>query len=270
MRRGLALFLISCLFFGLISCGSSDSSGNSSDNSSDNSSEEANQPPLAIAGSDRTVNIGDVVTLDGTASSDADGDTIEYDWTMISIPTGSAAVILDETLSQPSFTADTAGEYIVELIVNDGTEDSVADEVTITAGFAPPSGYVLVNFRIDDTSSPITDPGYAWKGSFNFTSTTRILTHDGSWGGPFPMLYDDGPWNTGGHEPSDAVAGDNIWGVTVWVASPASALMFEYGAISGSVDGSDGDWIWIGSSNGTFTIPAGATASMEADGLILP
>jgi len=81
------------------------------------------------------------------------------------------------------------------------------------------------------------------------------------------MVYDDGPWSAGGHEPAGATAGDNIWGVTVWVSNAAEES-FEYGAIRGSVDGSDGQWIWTGS-NGTFTVTAGATTAIDAQGLVV-
>jgi PKD domain len=41
-----------------------------------------NQPPIADAGADQTVNSGDTVTLDGSGSSDPDPeDQITYSWT---------------------------------------------------------------------------------------------------------------------------------------------------------------------------------------------
>ena len=137
------------------------------------------------------------------------------------------------------------------------------------AAFVPPADTVAVNFTIDDSANQTYDAtdGLAWKGSFNFDAATRILALDTSWGGPFPMLYDDGAWDAGGHEPAGATAGDNIWGVTVWVSNAAD-IAFEYGAIRGSVAGADGDWIWVGS-NGTFNVTAGATTAVNATGLVV-
>ena len=82
------------------------------------------------------------------------------------------------------------------------------------------------------------------------------------------MLYDDGPWTSGGHEPQGSTADDSIWGVTVWVSNAATTI-FEYGAIDGSVNGSDGYWIWTGS-NGVVTVPSGATSAINATGLVIP
>lgn len=138
------------------------------------------------------------------------------------------------------------------------------------SGETPDAGFIKVNFTIDDSANRVYDEaaGLAWKGSFAFDSTTRILTKTG-WTGPFAKVWDDGPVSAGGHEPEGSTAADNLWGVEVLVAKPAAAEMFEYGAISGSTAGSDGNWIWSGP-NGTFTIPADSNASITAAPLVLP
>jgi hypothetical protein len=92
-----------------------------------------NLPPTADAGADQTVNVGDVVQLDGSSSSDPDGDPLSYSWSFISRPTGSAAVLSDPDIVNPTFVADVAGDYVLELTVEDGRGGTDSDQVTITA-----------------------------------------------------------------------------------------------------------------------------------------
>ena len=99
-----------------------------------------NVAPVANAGSDQgSIAPGSLVTLDGSASTDGDGDPLTYRWSLISKPTGSAAVLADPTSLSPTFTVDRAGNYVVQLIVNDGTVNStVPDTVVIaTSNVAP-------------------------------------------------------------------------------------------------------------------------------------
>ena len=93
----------------------------------------ANSAPVANAGPDQGVTIGTLVTLDGSGSTDADGDALSYSWTLTAKPSGSAATLTDASTVQPRFTADAIGQYVVSLVVNDGIVDSAVDTVTITA-----------------------------------------------------------------------------------------------------------------------------------------
>lgn len=130
---------------------------------------------------------------------------------------------------------------------------------------------VDVAFSVDDRANATydVDDGLAWKASFSWDAATNQIMHDDAWQGPFPPLYDDGATEDGGHEPAGAVVGDHLWGVVVQHEIPAADVAFDYGAIRGSVDGSDGEWIWIGA-NGSFVIPAGATAPIVAPPLVIP
>ncbi len=92
----------------------------------------SNLPPVANAGTDQSVHVGNTVMLNGSGSSDPNGDLLTYNWTFISKPGGSSATLSDPTLVNPTFTVDKAGTYKVKLVVNDGTVDSVADTVLIS------------------------------------------------------------------------------------------------------------------------------------------
>jgi len=93
----------------------------------------SNYAPGAFAGHDLELTTGIDVQLNGNGSFDRDGDTLTFLWAFISLPAGSAAVISDPTIADPTFTADVEGTYIVSLVVNDGTVDSVPDTLVVTA-----------------------------------------------------------------------------------------------------------------------------------------
>ena len=97
-----------------------------------------NSAPLSSAGADQAVLVNDRVQLDGSGSSDADGDTLTFAWAIVSKPGGSSAVLSDTEAVRPTFTVDVAGTYAVQLIVNDGTDNSAPDTLTIITENSPP------------------------------------------------------------------------------------------------------------------------------------
>jgi uncharacterized delta-60 repeat protein len=96
-----------------------------------------NSPPVANAGPNQSVSVSQTVTLDGSGSTDVDVDPLTYAWSFVSVPAGSTATLSDPKAVMPTFVADEEGTYTVQLIVNDGSEDSASDTVTITATQAP-------------------------------------------------------------------------------------------------------------------------------------
>ena len=94
---------------------------------------DSNGPPIADAGPDQSVTVGDLVYLDGQGSSDPEGDPLTYGWIMTSRPSGSTASLNSLTAPGPRFEADRAGSYQIELMVSDGTLTSAIDLVRITA-----------------------------------------------------------------------------------------------------------------------------------------
>ena len=98
-----------------------------------------NSAPVAEVVSNRNVHPGEMVTLDGSRSSDADSDPLTYRWSITSQPSGSAASLSDETVVNPFFTTDLEGAYVIALLVNDGHVDSDPKSITIEAGNAAPT-----------------------------------------------------------------------------------------------------------------------------------
>ena len=89
-----------------------------------------NQAPNADAGDNQTVSTGSAVTLDGTGSSDPDGDTLEFSWTQTS---GTDVALDDDDTDGPSFTSPAeAGTLTFELTVDDGNGGTDTDTVTVT------------------------------------------------------------------------------------------------------------------------------------------
>jgi hypothetical protein len=97
-----------------------------------------NSAPQADAGLNQNASVGDTVTLDGSGSSDTDGDTLTFNWSFVSLPAGSNAALSDNSAVQPGFTVDLPGTYTVRLVVNDGTLDSDPDTVTVSTGNLAP------------------------------------------------------------------------------------------------------------------------------------
>ncbi|UCG70146.1 MAG: PQQ-binding-like beta-propeller repeat protein [Thermoplasmata archaeon] len=80
-----------------------------------------NQPPVADAGSDQTVNVGDLVQFDGSGSYDPDGNVTFYDWDFgDGSPHGSGM--------NPTHVYNISGDYTVTLTVWD--DDNASDDDT--------------------------------------------------------------------------------------------------------------------------------------------
>ena len=91
-------------------------------------------PPVADAGPDQTVYMGDTVVLNGRISTDPQAKPLTYQWSILSIPIGSQTRLTGANTVSPSFQADAAGPYTVQLVVNNGLQDSTNNStVKITA-----------------------------------------------------------------------------------------------------------------------------------------
>jgi sugar lactone lactonase YvrE len=93
-----------------------------------------NHAPIANAGPDQLGFVGQPVTVDGTGSSDPDGDPITFNWLVVTVPTDSLITtgsLTDAAAPTPSFIPDQEGSYTLTLVVNDGLTDSQVDTVSV-------------------------------------------------------------------------------------------------------------------------------------------
>lgn len=95
-------------------------------------------PPVADAGEDQTTHVGLRVTLDGTGSSDPDGETLTFAWSINSKPDGSIAELDYPGTVNPSFLAELPGDYTLVLVVTDQSGLSNWDEVIVSTTNSKP------------------------------------------------------------------------------------------------------------------------------------
>lgn len=91
-----------------------------------------NGKPTADAGAPQLVLAGDVVTLDGTASTDPEGQELDHAWSLEG-PNGSVAALSMPASAQPTFQADIAGVYTLTLNVSDGFRTDTVVTVVVAA-----------------------------------------------------------------------------------------------------------------------------------------
>jgi hypothetical protein len=102
----------------------------------------SNNAPIANAGPGQSATAGSLVTLDGSRSTDPDGDPLTYSWVIAVRPTTSAAILSNATSLAPTFTPDAPGDYTISLVVTDnrGAASASASNlvVRVTGGNVPP------------------------------------------------------------------------------------------------------------------------------------
>ena len=182
---------------------------------------QPNHPPVADAGRDQSVVEGATVQLDGSGSSDVDGeDVLTYQWTQIAGPV--VVRLSDETVVQPTFTAHVSGEYTFGLVVSDEAAESDRDEVVITVTVPQPPGRELTVELPGDATMEFVwiEPGTFMMGS----PDSDVLAYDeekpqhlvtisrGFWLGKYELTQ--GQW--------EAVMGTTPWSVGPYVQANSS------------------------------------------------
>ncbi len=209
-----------------------------------NLGQPGNNPPVANAGNNQTVNSGALVNLDGTGSTDADGDTLSYSWVQTA---GTPTITLtDANTATPSFIAPASGTFTFQLTVDDGSH-SDTDSVTITVSVpgnnppvasAGPDQAVNSGVTVNLDGSASTDPDgdtltYSWiqTGGTTQVSLSGANTVSPSFTAPtvsdtltFQVTVDDGNGLT--HTDSVViVVASNAWSVQRnFDAGPVGAL----------------------------------------------
>lgn len=106
-----------------------------------------NSPPVADVGPDKIGVIGQDIVLDGSLSNDIDLDSLTYSWSLLTTPAGSSATITNGSEMIAGLLPDVEGDYVAQLIVNDGCLDSDPDSALVT---------ISVNQSPEITSTPNT------------------------------------------------------------------------------------------------------------------
>lgn len=128
--------------------------------------EITNVAPIANAGADQSGYYGDTITLDGTGSSDPDGDELNYIWT------NDVGTQLDDLdTATPSFPIATYTDTIITftLVVNDGEFNSLPDTCIVHLN---PAGLSLSIPRVVEAPSQHYQHGY---------HHTPFIGHDWFW-----------------------------------------------------------------------------------------
>ncbi|MFC1563511.1 PKD domain-containing protein [candidate division KSB1 bacterium] len=135
-----------------------------------------NTAPIANAGTDQTLtHTGELteIQLDGSLSSDSEGDPLTYTWT----GTFGTAAGVNPVVKLP------LGTHTITLVVNDGTEDSEPDEVKINVMNTLPVANAGEDQTIEGTG-PVTE--ILLDGSASYDSDGDTLTY--TWWGSFETV----------------------------------------------------------------------------------
>jgi len=127
----------------------------------------SNTKPVANAGENQSYLSRNISTDINGTGSDADGDNLTYLWSVTDSPNGSNPTIADNTSANTIFTSDIEGVYTLSLVVNDGTDNSIANTLTLTILPSTLKRTVQIN------SSETNDDGICKAGvAHSYTATT--------------------------------------------------------------------------------------------------
>jgi RHS repeat-associated protein len=192
-----------------------------------------NDPPIANAGPDQSVFKGTLVILDGTQSSDPEGASLTYNWTIVSRPPGSSVSLSNPTSSTPQFIPFLLGDYVFQLVVNDGEFNSAPATIRVTSVNRPPpanangpySGRVgepiqFAGAGSDPDGDPIT---FSWNFGDSGTASGATPTHTYKSPGTFNVILTVAdPFGGIGTSQTTATV---ITGIEITALTPGSGIL---------------------------------------------
>ncbi|MHC4551060.1 MAG: carboxypeptidase-like regulatory domain-containing protein [Planctomycetota bacterium] len=153
--------------------------------------------PIAVAGPPQAAIAERQVTLDGSGSSDPDGDPLTYEWLVVDFPAGGRPSLSDATAAKPVFTPTVPGTYKFQLTVSDGRDGSTSDSVTVTVlrqALLPatvsdgiPEGavaWIAINGEIRHEDGPFALPGAPNPARLKVMHPVTGLPSGAHWAGP--------------------------------------------------------------------------------------
>lgn len=253
-----------------------------------------NAPPVAKAGPDQVVTVNQLVTFDGSASTDSDGTISSYSWSN------------GLTGAKPTFTYSAVGTYIVTLTVTDNlgatsTDDVIIDVKAAAANQMPTARIVVpatatVGQAVVFDGSTSSDPdgtiaSYQWtvsgavgtlsgvKPSYTFAApgtyivslvvtdnlggqstsvASTINVGSAAYKQTYPQVYYRGTTNNWLADQKMSLVGDNLWSTTV-IAPATGTQTFKFDiyanwATNFGDNNADG---LAEQSGGNITLPAG-------------
>uniref|UniRef100_UPI003753CFA3 PKD domain-containing protein n=1 Tax=Undibacterium sp. TaxID=1914977 RepID=UPI003753CFA3 len=113
-------------------------------------------PAGAPANSSLSLTLGGTASLDGSSSKDPDGDTLSYEWTLVSKPASSTAAVSSPLQPQLTLKPDLFGSYTLSLKVSDGRGGVATQQIVINVDNRVPVSSIsaVAQFNAIPTNMP--------------------------------------------------------------------------------------------------------------------